>query len=311
MESQGIEHRTVQVNGINMHVAEKGNGPLILFVHGFPELWYSWRHQILALSDLGYRAVAPDLRGYGDTDAPSSLSSYTCLHMVGDLVALLDAIAPDQEQVFVVAHDWGALIAWYLCLFRPDRVKALVSLSVQFMPRNPQRKFIESLQAAYGDDYYICRFQEPGVIEAEFAQMGTTRVIKEFLTYRNPGPLFLPKGKGFGHPTDTPIVLPSWLSEDEVNYYAAKFDKTGFTGGINYYRNLDMYVIFFELMLSSVDDSKGESSGEVCCGRPGPSLQLSRCSGLHTQRRVQEICAASGRSSCIGRSCPFSATRKA
>ncbi|XP_048440244.1 epoxide hydrolase A-like [Pyrus x bretschneideri] len=240
MESQGIEHRTVQVNGINMHVAEKGNGPLILFLHGFPELWYSWRHQILSLSALGYRAVAPDLRGYGDTDAPASPSSYTCLHMVGDLVALLDAIAPDQEKVFVVAHDWGALIAWYLCLFRPDRVKALVSLSVQFMPRNPRRKVIESFHAAYGDDYYMCRFQEPGVIEAEFAQMGTTRVIKEFLTYRNPGPLFLPKGKGFGHPTDTPIVLPSWLSEDDVNYYTAKFDKTGFTGPVNYYRNLDV-----------------------------------------------------------------------
>ncbi|XP_048440214.1 epoxide hydrolase A-like [Pyrus x bretschneideri] len=240
MESQGIEHRTVQVNGINMHVAEKGNGPLILFLHGFPELWYSWRHQILSLSALGYRAVAPDLRGYGDTDAPASPSSYTCLHMVGDLVALLDAIAPDQEKVFVVAHDWGALIAWYLCLFRPDRVKALVSLSVQFIPRNPRRKVIESFHAAYGDDYYMCRFQEPGVIEAEFAQMGTKRVMKEFLTYRNPGPLFLPKGKAFGHPTDTPIVLPSWLSEDEVNYYTAKFDKTGFTGPINYYRNIDV-----------------------------------------------------------------------
>ncbi|CAN6548246.1 unnamed protein product [Malus baccata var. baccata] len=202
MESEGIEHRTVQVNDINMHVAEKGNGPLILFIHGFPDLWYCWRHQILTLSALGYRV--------------------TCFHMVGDLVALLDAITPDQEQVFVVAHDW-----------------ALVSLSVQFRPRNPQRKSIEMVQAAYGDDYYMCRFQEPGVIEAEFAQMGTTRVIKEFLTYRNPGPAFLPKGKGFGRPTDTPIVLPSWLSEDDVKYYATKFDKTGFTGPVNYYRNLD------------------------------------------------------------------------
>ncbi|XP_048428295.1 bifunctional epoxide hydrolase 2 isoform X2 [Pyrus x bretschneideri] len=159
MESEGIEHRTVQVNGINMHVAEKGHGPLILFIHGFPDLWYSWRHQILALSALGYRTVAPDLRGYGDTDAPASPSSYTCLHVVGDLVALLDTIAPDQEQVFVVAHDWGSIIAWYLCLFRPDRLKALVSLSVAFSPRNPQRKIIKSLQAVYGDDYYICRFQ--------------------------------------------------------------------------------------------------------------------------------------------------------
>ncbi|XP_048440365.1 bifunctional epoxide hydrolase 2-like [Pyrus x bretschneideri] len=159
MESEGIEHRTVHVNGINMHVAEKGNGPLILFIHGFPDLWYCWRHQILTISALGYRTVAPDLRGYGDTDAPVSPTSYPCFHMVGDLVALLDAIAPDQEQVFVVAHDWGVFIAWYLCLFRPDRVKALVSLSMQFRPRNPQRKFIEMVQAACGDDYYMCKFQ--------------------------------------------------------------------------------------------------------------------------------------------------------
>ena len=142
-----------------MHVAEKGQGPVVLFVHGFPELWYSWRHQIHALASLGYRAVAPDLRGFGDTDAPADPSSYTCLHVVGDLVALLDAVAAEQEKVFVVGHDWGAHIAWYLCLFRPDRVKALVNLSVQFIPRDPRNKTVESMRAVYGDDYYICRFQ--------------------------------------------------------------------------------------------------------------------------------------------------------
>ncbi|XP_050374472.1 uncharacterized protein LOC126792004 [Argentina anserina] len=237
---EGVEHRTVRVNGIDMHVAEKGQGPVVLFIHGFPELWYSWRHQIQALAALGYRAVAPDLRGYGDTDAPPDASSYTCFYVVGDLIALLDAVTDDQEKVFVVGHDWGALIAWYLCLFRPDRVKALVNLSVHFYPRNPQMKTLESMKAAYGDDYYICRFQEPGEIEAEFAQIGTARVIKEFLTlFRHPGPLFLPKGKCFGHPSDSPIALPSWLSEDDVNYYVGKFEKKGFTGGLNYYRNFD------------------------------------------------------------------------
>ncbi|XP_061991491.1 uncharacterized protein LOC133709689 [Rosa rugosa] len=236
---EGVEHRTIKVNGINMHVAEKGQGPVVLFLHGFPELWYSWRQQIQTLASLGYRAVAPDLRGFGDTDAPADSSSYTCLHVVGDLVELLDAVAADQEKVFVVGHDWGAVMAWYLCLFRPDRVKALVSLSVQFFPRNPRSKTIESMKAAYGDDYYICRFQEPGEIEAEFAQIGTARVIREFLTLRHPGPLFLPKGKLFGHPPDAPIPLPSWLSEDDVNYYVSKFEKKGFTGGLNYYRNFD------------------------------------------------------------------------
>lgn len=154
---EGIVHRTVEVNGIKMHVAEKGEGPVVLFLHGFPELWYSWRHQIISLSSLGYRAVAPDLRGYGDTEAPASISSYTCLHIVGDIVALIDSLGVDQ--VFLVAHDWGAIIGWYFCMFRPDRIKAYVCLSVPFMPRNPRVKPLAAFRAGYGDDYYICRFQ--------------------------------------------------------------------------------------------------------------------------------------------------------
>ncbi|KAL9353527.1 hypothetical protein Peur_056207 [Populus x canadensis] len=240
--ASSIEHRTINVNGINIHVAIKGpeNAPVILFIHGFPQLWYSWRHQIEALSSLGYRAVAPDLRGYGDTDAPAEVTSYTVLHVVGDLIGLLDVVAPNQESVFVVGHDWGALIAWHLSLFRPDRVKALVNLSVLFNPRNPSRKVVATLKAVYGDDYYIIRFQEPGEIEAEFAEIGTEKVLKEFLTYRTPAPLFIPKGQGFnGKPLDTPIVLPSWLSEEDVKYYTSKYEQKGFTGGLNYYRNLD------------------------------------------------------------------------
>ncbi|XP_056163685.1 uncharacterized protein LOC115689403 isoform X2 [Syzygium oleosum] len=153
-----IRHRTVKVNGVSLHVAECGEGPLILFIHGFPELWYTWRHQILGLAALGFRAVAPDLRGYGDSDAPAPADAYTALHVVGDLVALLDAVAA-EEKAFVVGHDWGAMMAWYLCLLRPDRVKALVNLSVPWMPRNPGRKPLDGYRAACGDDYYICRFQ--------------------------------------------------------------------------------------------------------------------------------------------------------
>lgn len=154
---EGIIHRTVTVNGINTHIAEKGEGPIILFLHGFPQLWYSWRHQILALSSLGYRAVAPDLRGYGDSDAPASSSNYTSLHIVGDLIALIDQLGSDQ--VFLVAHDWGAIVGWYLCLFRPDRVKAFVCLSFPYRPRNPKMKPVQGFRLLHGDDYYVCRFQ--------------------------------------------------------------------------------------------------------------------------------------------------------
>ncbi|GMI84133.1 hypothetical protein like AT4G15960 [Hibiscus trionum] len=233
---EGIEHRVVKVNGINMHLAEKGEGPVILFIHGFPELWYSWRHQIVALSSMGYRAVAPDLRGYGDSDAPDSVASYSFFHIVGDLVELINVVAPDERKVFVVGHDWGAVMAWYLCLFRPDKVKALVNLSVPFIRLSREIKPLDAWRSYYGNDYYMCRFQNPGEIEAEFAEIGTDRVEKEMLI---DFPVLLPKGKLFKRPLDEQITLPCWLSEEEANYYVTKFQKTGYTGGLNYYPNLD------------------------------------------------------------------------
>ncbi|XP_072959332.1 epoxide hydrolase 1-like [Typha angustifolia] len=239
---EGIAHRTVEVNGIRIHVAEKGEGPVVLLIHGFPELWYTWRHQIHGLAARGYRAVAPDLRGYGDSDAPLGAAAYSVFHVVGDLIALIDALG--QDKVFVVGHDWGALTAWSLCMFRPDKVKALVNLSVPFSPRNPTRKPVEFLRSVYGDDYYICRFQEPGEIEEEFGRLGTTWVLKKFLTYYTPGPLYIPK-EGWGSPDDQ-IILPPWLSEDDIKYYASKFDKTGFTGPLNYYRSLNLNWEFTE-----------------------------------------------------------------
>lgn len=232
-----IEHKTVPTNGINMHVATIGTGPAVLFLHGFPELWYSWRHQLLYLSSQGYRCIAPDLRGYGDTDAPPSITSYTALHIVGDLIGLLDNLG--IEQVFLVGHDWGALIAWQFCLFRPDRVKALVNLSVAFNPRNPKLKPLDGFKALFGDDFYICRFQEPGEIEEEFAQVDTAKLMKRFLSSRSPKPPRISKEIGVRGLPD-PSTLPPWLSEEDVNYYATKFNQKGFTGGLNYYRCMNL-----------------------------------------------------------------------
>ncbi|XP_034706621.1 epoxide hydrolase A isoform X2 [Vitis riparia] len=234
---EGIEHRMVSVNGIKMHVAEKGQGPVVLFLHGFPELWYTWRHQIIAMASHGYHAVAPDLRGYSDSEAPASFTSYTCLHVVGDLIALIDYLGADK--VFLVGHDWGAQIGWYMCLFRPDRVKAYVSLTVPFRPRNPKIRPIEGMRAFFGDDYYMCRFQ-PGEIEAEIAHLGSKEVLKRILTDRKPGPPCLPKENPFGIKAIPPSPLPSWFSEEDLNYYARKYDEKGFTGGLNYYRALDL-----------------------------------------------------------------------
>ncbi|KAK9136845.1 hypothetical protein Sjap_007439 [Stephania japonica] len=231
-----IVHRIVGVNGTNLHIAEKGQGPVVLLLHGFPELWFSWRHQITGLSSLGYRAVAPDLRGYGDSDAPTSVHAYSCLHVVGDMIALIDSLGADQ--VLLVGHDWGALIAWYMCLFRPDRVRALVNLSVPFSSRHPSVKPIERNRAFFGDQYYTCRFQEPGVMEAEIARVGVERALKKFFTSIDPGPLIIPDETWFGD-SSTPVILPSWLSEEDAQYYVSKFEKKGFTGPLNYYRMMD------------------------------------------------------------------------
>lgn len=231
-----IEHTTVATNGINMHIASIGTGPVILFLHGFPELWYSWRNQLLSLSSLGYRCIAPDLRGHGDTDAPPSSATYSGIHIAGDLVGLLDHLGIDQ--VFLVGHDWGAMMAWYFCWFRPDRVKALVTLSVPFFPRNPTIKFVDGLRASLGDDYYFCWFQEPGVAEEDFARMDTAILMKKLFSVFD-DLLFIPKDIGFSglQISDT---LPSWLTEEDINYYAKKFDQKGFTGGLNYYRAADL-----------------------------------------------------------------------
>ena len=140
-----------------MHVAEIGEGPAVLFIHGFPELWYTWRHQMLFISSKGYRAIAPDLRGFGDSEAPPSSTSYTALHIVGDLVSLLDSLGLDK--VFLVGHDWGAIISWYMCLFRPDRITALINMSVVYRPRDPSLKPVDLMRRTFGHNFYICRFQ--------------------------------------------------------------------------------------------------------------------------------------------------------
>ncbi|XP_047319452.1 epoxide hydrolase A-like [Impatiens glandulifera] len=241
-----IEHKQVKINDINMHIAEKGKGPTILFLHGFPELWYSWRHQILYFAAHGYHAVAPDLRGYGSTTTVSSkggdASKFSIFHLVEDIVSLIDVIAPNEEKILVVGHNWGTIIAWYLCLFRPDRVKAFVALSVHFLHRNPDpaKKFADVFRVMYGDDHYIWRFQEPGDIESEFAKVGVKKVLKKFLTFRDPASIRFPKTEKFINSYDAPVALPPWLSDDDLNYYVANFQKTGFTEGINYYRALNL-----------------------------------------------------------------------
>lgn len=152
---EGIKHKTCECEWLK-------HTHMVLFLHGFPELWYTWRHQMVYMAAHGYRTVAPDLRGLGDTTgAPTGdATKFTMLHVVGDIVALIGAVAaPEEEKVFVVGHDWGSLVAWNLAMYRPDKIRALVNMSVVFTPRNPKMKPVEALRALFGDDYYVCRIQ--------------------------------------------------------------------------------------------------------------------------------------------------------
>ncbi|KAK3000975.1 hypothetical protein RJ639_022302 [Escallonia herrerae] len=227
-----IEHKFVNVNGINMHVAEIGEGPAVLFVHGFPEMWYTWRHQMLSLSSLGYRAVAPDLRGYGDTDAPPSHTSYTAFHVVGDLVGLLDALGLDK--VFLVGHDWGAIISWYFCLLRPDRIKALVNMSVVFQPRHPSMKPVETMRTMIGDDFYMCRFQDAG-IEEEFVRVGTAKLMRAFLSTRDPSPPLIPKENGFANNWELTAPWSGSQIQVPVKFIVGDLDLTYHFPGVQEY----------------------------------------------------------------------------
>lgn len=149
-----ITHRHVQTNGIKMHLAEAGTGPLVLLLHGFPEGWYSWRHQLLALADAGYHAVAPDQSGYGQTDAPDDITAYAMVHLVGDIVGLVGALK--ETRPVVVGHDWGAAVGCNTALFRPDLVRGVVGLSVPFRPRG-SRPPLEVSREVMGERFYCPR----------------------------------------------------------------------------------------------------------------------------------------------------------
>ncbi|KAF6163055.1 hypothetical protein GIB67_001383 [Kingdonia uniflora] len=234
-----LKHRTVTTNGISMHIVEKGSGPIVLLIHGFPQLWFSWNYQISELANHGYRVIAPDMRGYGDTDSPSDPALYTLFHLVGDLIGLLDELG--GEQVFVVGHDWGAEIAWFLALFRPDKVKALVNMGIPFRPisSSSQIKPVEFLIQMFGQGFYVSQFQEPGRAEKALARYDCLTIMKKFLFIDAPDLLIAPLGVEIIDFLNTPSLLPTWITEEELEFCATKFQKSGFTGALNYYRSMN------------------------------------------------------------------------
>jgi epoxide hydrolase A/B len=238
-----IRQRSLLTNGIQLHVAEAGSGPLVLLCHGFPESWYSWRHQLPALAAAGYHAVAPDMRGYGQSDAPAEIDRYTVFHLVGDLVGALDALG--AADAVIVGHDWGAIVAWTAALVRPDRFRAVCGMSVPYLPRGPMPP-TQLFKAAAGDRFmYVLYFQEPGKAEREL-DADPRRTLRMLLYSASGSPprgqgwrMDVPKTGRFLDGMSDPERLPDWLSEADLDFYAAEFARRGFRGGLNWYRNFD------------------------------------------------------------------------
>ncbi|WP_342243705.1 alpha/beta fold hydrolase [Pseudomonas sp. OTU5201] len=230
---------TLSVNGIRMQVAMQGAGPLVLLCHGFPELWYAWRHQLDALSTAGFRVVAPDMRGYGGTDAPQQVEAYTRLHLIGDMVDLVRVLG--ERQAVIAGHDWGAMVAWGAALTRPDLFRAVIGMSVPFAPPDPT-DVLKALEDRGIHDYYLQYFQAPGVAEAEL-ERDTEATIRRLLHCGSGDwhgvPAFgrLP-GQGFLDHMEAPRRLPTWLTEDDIAHYTGEFRRTGFRGGLNWYRTM-------------------------------------------------------------------------
>lgn len=222
-----------------MRVLEQGEGPAVVLCHGFPELGYSWRHQLPALAGAGYRAIAPDQRGYGGTDAPGEVEAYDIVELTGDLLALLDALG--EERAVFVGHDWGAPVVWTLARLAPERVRAVVAMSVPFTRRS-RRPPTERMRELTGDGFfYMLYFQAVGPADKEFDSDPRRSLLGMFEPTRPQGFADLEPGRSGGlfDRLEPPTAAPAWLGDEELGRYVSEFERTGFSGGLNWYRNID------------------------------------------------------------------------
>ena len=220
-----MAERQVQLDGIGLHVVEEGAGPPVVLCHGFPELAFSWRHQIPVLARQGYRVVAPDMRGFGQSSRPQEAEAYDVVSLCSDMTALLDALG--EDSAIFVGHVWGASLVWSLALLEPARVRAVAGLSVPFVPRAPTAP-IPIMRRHLGEGFYIVWFQAPGPADEALG-----RDVRRTLTTSRQWTA------AWAQEVGSVPKLPAWLSEDELAVYVGAFERTGFTGGLNWYRNID------------------------------------------------------------------------
>ncbi len=237
-----IKLTTFDNNGISMRIAEAGEGPLIVMLHGWPESWFSWRKQFKPLVEAGFHVVAPDMPGFGHSESLASVNEYNAANIARYVVGILDHF--NVEQAVLVGHDWGAIIAWHVVRLYPERFSKLINMSVPFIPHT-ELPPIKIWQNHYGENFfYIVYFQEKDVPEKEF-DANPEAIIKRL--YCSPNTLRAEKENknknknsgGWIKRLGDPLELPSWLSQDELDYFVDEYKHAGFEGGINYYRNFD------------------------------------------------------------------------
>jgi pimeloyl-ACP methyl ester carboxylesterase len=237
----------IDTNGVTLRVVVEGEGPAVLLSHGFPELGYSWRHQIGPLAEAGYRVIVPDQRGYGGSSRPEAIEDYDIVHLTDDLAGILDALG--EERAVMVGHDWGSFVVSHMAMMRPERTSGVVNMSVPFTPRGPM-SVTDMLKMAIPEDtfFYILYFQDVGPADEEMARDPRDTMTRLLCGVKldpnaDVGSMMAnaPKKadvKGFvDSMPPAPDTLPDWITQAELDHYVEEFTRTGFTGGINWYRN--------------------------------------------------------------------------
>jgi pimeloyl-ACP methyl ester carboxylesterase len=309
-----VTHRMIETNGVRLHVAELGEGPLVILCHGFPECWYSWRHQLRALAKAGFHAVAPDLRGYGRSDRPEELEKYTILHDIGDIVGLVDALG--AEQAVIAGHDVGATIAWQAALLRPDRIRAVIALSVPFRSRGFGGSVPPTTLMPRNEDalFYQLFLQTP---EAEVALGRDLRRTFRSQFYSLSGDRPPSAVGGFpagmvprkGAALTAPASLPAWITESDIDVYVAEFARSGFRGPLGWYRNVDrswellgplagatvtipaLYMAGDRDFVAAVN-SESIAKQSAMVPKLRPAIMLAGCGHWTEQERAPEVSAA-------------------
>jgi pimeloyl-ACP methyl ester carboxylesterase len=270
---QVAQLQTIESNGIRLRVALAGEGPLIMLVHGWPESWFSWRHQIPALVGAGFRVAAPDVRGYGGSDKPEAIESYSIKTLAADIAGLIAAL--DEEEAILIGHDWGAPMVWNTALFSPDRVRAVVGLSVPHLGRGSIPR-VEMFRRIYKDRFfYQLYFQRPGVAEAELEADVRSSLRKIY--YWASGDAAL-AGLKVTKPPDAclldslpdPQPFPGWLTEADLDYYTEQFQRSGFRGPLNRYRTSDIDFA----QQDEIKDKKIEQPNAFIAGSLDPVLRF-------------------------------------